>query len=175
MVCFVCIVLSPAATHPHLRQMRHESTKESRTLTSFSPTLAPVVSWQPLLATHMASVFEGTCARHALSPSSTSRHTVVTCSYRYTDPMHPGGKRTITLQNSELGGSQLAKVVGGGGQGEPASYELPATISRAADLEAAFEIIVAGSSATISKPAGEQARSKVKRKRPSILVPQLGS
>ena len=102
----------------------------------------------------MASVFEGTCARHALSPSNTSRHTVVTCSCRYTDPMHPGGKRTITLQNSELGGSQLAKVVGGGGQGEPASYELPATISKA---------------------AGEQARSKVKRKRPSILVPQLGS
>ena len=108
---------------------------------------------QRFLATHMASVFEGTCARRALSLSSTSRHTVVS-SCRYTDPMHPGGKRTITLQNSELGGSQLAKVVGGGGQGEPASYELPATISKA---------------------AGEQARSKVKRKRPSILVPQLGS
>ena len=49
----------------------------------------------------------------------------------YTDPFHPGGKRTITLQDTKLGGFQLAKVVGGGGQGEPASYELPAMVSKA--------------------------------------------
>ena len=47
----------------------------------------------------------------------------------YTDPMHPGGTRTITLQDTKLGPFQLAKITGGGGTGEPASFELPAMIS----------------------------------------------
>ena len=49
----------------------------------------------------------------------------------YTDPFHPGGKRIITLTDTKLGGFQLAKVNGGGGQGEPASFELPAMVSKA--------------------------------------------
>ena len=49
----------------------------------------------------------------------------------YTDPCPPGGKRTITLTDTKLGGFQLAKIVGGGGQGEPASFELPAMVSKA--------------------------------------------
>ena len=47
----------------------------------------------------------------------------------YTDPMHPGGTRTITLLDTKLGPFQLAKITGGGGTGEPASFELPAMIS----------------------------------------------
>ena len=47
----------------------------------------------------------------------------------YSDPMHPGGTRTITLLGTKLGPYQLAKIVGGGGEGEPASFELPAMVS----------------------------------------------
>ena len=47
----------------------------------------------------------------------------------YTDPInHPGGTRRIELTGTGLMGYQLAKVIGGGGTGEPASYELPAMI-----------------------------------------------
>lgn len=47
----------------------------------------------------------------------------------YTDPInHPGGIRNIELMGTGFGGYQLAKVTGGGGQGEPESYELPAMI-----------------------------------------------
>ena len=50
----------------------------------------------------------------------------------YTDPInHPGGTRTIEFQDSPLsnfGGYQLATVKGGGGRGEPKSFELPAMI-----------------------------------------------
>ena len=47
----------------------------------------------------------------------------------YTDPInHPGGTRTISLLDTKLGPYQLAKVVGGGGRGEPANYELPAMV-----------------------------------------------
>mmetsp|Transcript_12630 Transcript_12630/g.32032 ORF Transcript_12630/g.32032 Transcript_12630/m.32032 type:complete len:152 (-) Transcript_12630:788-1243(-) len=49
----------------------------------------------------------------------------------YTDPMHPGGTRTISLQNTKVGGFQLAKIVGGGGVGEPESFELPAMVNGA--------------------------------------------
>ena len=48
----------------------------------------------------------------------------------YTDPIHPGGTRTITLDGTRLGPYQLAKISGGGGEGEPAQYELPAMVSR---------------------------------------------
>lgn len=48
----------------------------------------------------------------------------------YTDPVnHPGGTRTIELTGTGFGGFQLAKVTGGGGKGEPESYELNAMIS----------------------------------------------
>ena len=47
----------------------------------------------------------------------------------YTDPMHPGGTRTISLLDTRLGPYQLAKVVGGGGEGEPSRFELPAMVS----------------------------------------------
>ena len=60
----------------------------------------------------------------------------------YTDPFHPGGKRTITLESTTLGGFQLAKIVGGGGQGEPASYELPAMVSRAPGKQDAWQITI---------------------------------
>eukprot|EP00966_Prymnesium_polylepis_P294264 6795920-Prymnesium_polylepis.1 len=45
--------------------------------------------------------------------------------------MHPGGTRTISLQNTKVGGFQLAKIVGGGGVGEPESFELPAMVNGA--------------------------------------------
>ena len=48
---------------------------------------------------------------------------------RYTDPNHPGGFREISLLETKLGPFQLAKVVGGGGRGEPASFELPAMVN----------------------------------------------
>ena len=60
----------------------------------------------------------------------------------YTDPMHPGGTRTITLQNTKLGPYQLAKIVGGGGEGEPAMYELPAMISPAPGAKNAWQITI---------------------------------
>jgi len=46
----------------------------------------------------------------------------------YTDPNHPGGKRTIRLLNQKVGNYQLAEVQGGGGRGEPENYVLPAVI-----------------------------------------------
>ena len=47
----------------------------------------------------------------------------------FADPInHPGGKRTIQLVGERVGEYQLAQVVGGGGQGEPAEYVLPAAI-----------------------------------------------
>lgn len=47
----------------------------------------------------------------------------------YTDPInHPGGIRNIELTGTGFAGYQLAKVTGGGGRGEPKSYELPAMI-----------------------------------------------
>jgi len=48
---------------------------------------------------------------------------------RFTDPInHPGGIRDITLSDTKLGQFQLATVKGGGGRGEPKSYELPAMV-----------------------------------------------
>jgi len=47
---------------------------------------------------------------------------------RFTDPNHPGGTRDIALSDTKVGMFQLATVVGGGGRGEPASYELPAMV-----------------------------------------------
>ena len=60
----------------------------------------------------------------------------------YTDPMHPGGTRTITLQGTKLGPYQLAKVIGGGGEGEPASFELPAMVSPAPGQRDAWQITI---------------------------------
>ena len=47
---------------------------------------------------------------------------------RYTDPNHPGGIRDIQLLDTNIGEFQLARVTGGGGRGEPKSFELPAMI-----------------------------------------------
>jgi hypothetical protein len=48
---------------------------------------------------------------------------------KFTDPInHPGGVREISLLDVKMGPFQLAKVKGGGGRGEPASYELPAMV-----------------------------------------------
>ena len=60
----------------------------------------------------------------------------------YTDPFHPGGKRTITLTDTKLGSFQLAKIVGGGGQGEPASFELPAMVSKVPGKQDAWQITI---------------------------------
>jgi hypothetical protein len=47
----------------------------------------------------------------------------------YTDPVnHPGGTRTIELTGTSFAGYQLATVKGGGGRGEPSSFELPAMV-----------------------------------------------
>lgn len=46
----------------------------------------------------------------------------------YSDPNHPGGTREVTLLNEKFGAYRLANVHGGGGFGEPASYDLPAFI-----------------------------------------------
>ena len=46
----------------------------------------------------------------------------------YTDPNHPGGTREVTLLNDKVGAYQLANVHGGGGYGEPASFDCPAFI-----------------------------------------------
>ena len=49
---------------------------------------------------------------------------------RYTDPVnHPGGFREISFLDTKLGDFRLAKVVGGGGRGEPAAFELPAMVN----------------------------------------------
>ena len=60
----------------------------------------------------------------------------------YTDPMHPGGTRTITLTNTKLGPYQLAKIVGKGGEGEPAYFELPAMVSPAPGKKDAWQITI---------------------------------
>jgi hypothetical protein len=47
----------------------------------------------------------------------------------YTDPVnHPGGTRSIEFTGAGFAGFQLATVKGGGGRGEPDSYELPAMV-----------------------------------------------
>mmetsp|Transcript_5073 Transcript_5073/g.15028 ORF Transcript_5073/g.15028 Transcript_5073/m.15028 type:complete len:192 (-) Transcript_5073:56-631(-) len=46
----------------------------------------------------------------------------------YTDPNHPGGTRTISMEPRSIGIFRLAKVSGGGGRGEPESYVLPALV-----------------------------------------------
>jgi hypothetical protein len=46
----------------------------------------------------------------------------------FSDPNHPGGKRTIRLTGEKLGDYQLAEVQGGGGLGEPKNYILPAAV-----------------------------------------------
>lgn len=47
----------------------------------------------------------------------------------YSDPInHPGGKRRIELTGETVGDYQLAKVMGGGGVGEPKNYVLPAAV-----------------------------------------------
>ena len=48
----------------------------------------------------------------------------------FADPInHPGGKRTVELIDGyQVGSYQLARVVGGGGVGEPKNYVLPAVI-----------------------------------------------
>ena len=54
---------------------------------------------------------------------------------RYTDPKHPGGTREVVLKDLVLtGGNRIAKVRGGGGQGEPADYELPAVVAQCGNL-----------------------------------------
>ena len=54
---------------------------------------------------------------------------------RYTDPKHPGGTREVILKDLVLtGGNRIAKVRGGGGQGEPADYELPAVVAQCGNL-----------------------------------------
>ena len=60
----------------------------------------------------------------------------------YTDPVHPGGTRKITLQGTKLGPFQLAKIVGGGGVGEPALYELPAMVSPAPGQKDGWQITI---------------------------------
>jgi hypothetical protein len=47
---------------------------------------------------------------------------------RYSDPNHPGGTREVTLLADQIGAYRLANVHGGGGKGEPPSYDLPAVI-----------------------------------------------
>jgi len=47
----------------------------------------------------------------------------------YTDPVnHPGGTREISFSGTGFAGYDLAVVKGGGGQGEPEYYELPAMV-----------------------------------------------
>mmetsp|Transcript_24178 Transcript_24178/g.35584 ORF Transcript_24178/g.35584 Transcript_24178/m.35584 type:complete len:154 (-) Transcript_24178:269-730(-) len=47
----------------------------------------------------------------------------------FSDPInHPGGTRTIELVGEPIGDYQLARVLGGGGIGEPKSYTLPAAV-----------------------------------------------
>ena len=60
----------------------------------------------------------------------------------YTDPMHPGGTRTIFLQNTKLGPYQLARIVGAGGEGEPAKFELPAMIAPVPGKSDAWQITI---------------------------------
>ena len=59
---------------------------------------------------------------------------------RYTDPNHPGGTREVTLLPDKIGAYRLANVHGGGGKGEPASYDLPAIIVERADAAASIII-----------------------------------
>lgn len=46
----------------------------------------------------------------------------------YTDPNHPGGTRKITVDDGSIGAFRQAWIDGGGGEGEPASYTLPALV-----------------------------------------------
>ena len=85
----------------------------------------------------------------------------------YTDPFHPGGKRIITLTDTKLGGFQLAKVNGGGGQGEPASFELPAMVSKAPGKQDAQH----GQALSMAKRGATARLSRL----PTSLLAALGS
>ena len=56
--------------------------------------------------------------------------------------MHPGGTRTISVLDTKLGPYQLANVRGGGGEGEPASYELPAMVAPVPGQTDAWQITI---------------------------------
>jgi hypothetical protein len=60
----------------------------------------------------------------------------------YTDPMHPGGTRTIKLLDTTLGPYRLSKIVGGGGEGEPVSFELPAMVSPVPGRKGEWQITI---------------------------------
>jgi hypothetical protein len=65
----------------------------------------------------------------AAVPLSTSAAASPSFEGTFSDPInHPGGTRTIKLVGEPIGDYQLAKVEGGGGRGEPASFVLPAMV-----------------------------------------------
>ena len=63
---------------------------------------------------------------------------------RYTDPNHPGGIRDVRLKDLDgrtplPAGARGVRVNGGGGRGEPATYELPAIAGRCSNLVSGWQ------------------------------------
>ena len=103
--------------------------------------LAPAaLALQPAQTTRRATLgrLVGGAASALLAPSVASSYDPKTSPSvfvgKYTDPNHPGGFREVVLRDLIIGPNRIAKIYGGGGRGEPASFELPAVIGQCGEI-----------------------------------------
>ena len=92
--------------------------------------IAEVSAWAPSVGTRREVLDSLVATAVTIPQAAVAKVDASVILGNYTDPInHPGGTRKIELAGTSFGGFQLAKITGGGGEGEPSFYELPAMIS----------------------------------------------